>query len=63
MDVACRRWAASEGSISPTVAGNLGTKQRQRSGEGRGERGERTRAVGEGPDDSLEERGGYGDVT
>ena len=58
-----RRWAASEGLLSPTEAGNLRTERNRRGGEGRGERGASKRAVGEGPDNLLEERGGYGDVT
>ena len=53
----------SEGSLSPTVAGNFGTEQSRRGGKGRVERGARTRAVGKGPDNSLDERIGYGDVT
>ena len=60
---ACRRWAVSAGSLSPTVAGNLGTERSRRGSEGRGEQVARTRAVGEGPDDSLEDRRGYGGVT
>ena len=45
------------------MAGNLRTDQIGRGGERRGERCARTRAVGEGTDDLLEERRGYGDVT
>ena len=49
-----RRRAVSEGSLSPTVAGNLGTEWSRRGREGMGERGARTRAVGEVPDDLLD---------
>ena len=45
------------------VAGNLGTERSRRGSKGRGERGARTRVAEEGPDDSLEEIRGYGDVT
>ena len=41
-----RRWAVIEGSLLLTVVGNLGTKRIRRGGEGRGERGASTRAVG-----------------
>ena len=44
------------------MAGNLVTKRIRRGGKGRREQGARTRAVGEGPDDSLEEKRVYGDV-
>ena len=59
------RWMreVSEGQLSPTVAVNLGTEWMQRGGEGKWERGVRTREVGEGPDNSIEERRVYGDVT
>ena len=63
MAVARRRRAVSEGSLSPTVEGNLGTEQSCRGGEGRGDLGASTRVVGEGPYYSLEERRVYGDVT
>ena len=63
MDGARWRGKVSEVSLSPMVAGNLGTEWSRRGGEGRGEHGARKRAVGEGSDDSLEERRGYGDVT
>ena len=53
----------SEGSLLPTVAGNLGTERRRRGSEGRGEQGARTTEAGECPDDSLEESRGFGDVT
>ena len=32
-----RRWAVSEGSLSPTVTGNLVTEWSRRGGEGRGD--------------------------
>ena len=59
------RWRRdiSEVSLSPKVEVNLRTDQSRRESEGRGEQGTRTRAVGEGQDDSLDERRGYGDVT
>ena len=63
LDGACRRRAVIEGSLLPTVMENLRTERSQRGDEGRGEQGARTRAVGEGPDYSLEEWRGYGDVT
>ena len=47
MSGARRRWAVSEGSLLPTVGGNLGTKRIQRGGEVRGER-ERTDKGGGG---------------
>ena len=47
----------------PIVAGNLRTKRNRRGGEGRVGRVARKRVVVEGPDDFLEERRGYGDVT
>ena len=37
MAEACWRKAFSEGSLSPTVAGNLGTERSRRGGEGRRE--------------------------
>ena len=42
-----RKRAVSEGSLSPTEAGNLGTERIRRGGEGRGER-ERTDKGGGG---------------
>ena len=58
-----RRQAVSEGSLPPMVAGNLGNDQIWRGGKGRGEKGTRTRVVGEGSEDFLEGRRGYRDVT
>ena len=63
MDETRWRREVSEGSLLTMVEGNLGNDQICRGGEGRGERGARTMNVGEGPDDSLEERGGYRHVT
>ena len=58
LNIACCRRVVSEGSLLTKVAGNLVTKQIRRGGEGRGEQGTRTRAVEEGLEKLLEERGG-----
>ena len=62
LNIACCRRVVSEGSLLTKVAGNLVTKQSRRGGEGRGEQGTRTRAVEEGLEKLLDERGGYGDL-
>ena len=45
------------------MTGKLGTKRSWTGGKERGERGARPRAVGEGSENSLEERRRYGDMT
>ena len=63
MDGAHQRRAVSEGSLFPTVTGNLRTEYSRRGGKGRGERERADKGRGGGPGDSLEERGLYVDVT
>ena len=59
------RWrrAVSEGLLLLTVVDKLKTEQSQTGGNGRGVWSAWSRAVGEGPDDLLQERRAYRDVT